>query len=147
MTDETLDRETYDRHRKAGVSQTWEFGELLEAEEGSGAACRFLIKDRGPPLAVQARRESFGPMPAIYVGIGHELSLSGREVDRIIKSLAGLARVPTILQVDYIGQERSRAAGNYSTPQLLVDLAQEIKPDKKREAVSCATLIMLYAKV
>ncbi len=36
------------------------------------------------------------------------------------------------MQVDYIGQERSRAAGNYSTPQLLVDLAQEIKPDKKR---------------
>ena len=125
-----IDRATFERHRTKGVSQEWEFGELLR--EWGSSPIRFMLDLSGRKVAVQARMEMFGPIPAMYVGIGHELELGQDAADAIIRSMANRCGGPTILQIDCVNSLRSGAGAVYKVPQLIIDLQGELRPNKKR---------------
>ncbi|MDE1847195.1 MAG: GNAT family N-acetyltransferase [Candidatus Micrarchaeota archaeon] len=130
MPDFDIDRATFEQHRMKGVSQDWEFGELLR--EWGSEPVRFSLEVGGRRVAVQARRESFGPMPAMYVGIGHELQMPQEIADSIIRTLAGGCSGPTILQVDCVNQLHGGSGVVYQVPQLIISLQGEPNPNKKR---------------
>ena len=127
-----IDRATFDKHRKRTLSQLWEFGELMKVWMG-GEPIRFAIKTAKGELAIQARQEMFGPIPAIYVGIGHELELSEEEVRGAMDALlTKTGAVPTIMQFELKNSIKSRGFHNQDVPQMIIDLQKELKPNKKR---------------